>query len=150
MNCDIRHMSKQDSITEKDANSICDIMKDNTSAVIHELESHMPTSVQSYSDLYAAYLHMYDDILGTCYMTEKIFFDKLEIDPGVLRELKKNSESLRKIYVENIDIASKMFNEYVKMRVSAINSFDNYIHTMMESHTRMLSQFNKSENNQSK
>jgi hypothetical protein len=35
----------------------------------------------------------------------------------------------------------KLFDEYVKMRISTIQSFDNYAHVMMESYAKMLSQF---------
>ncbi len=138
-------MSKQESVVEKqeDQISICDIMKDDTSAVIHKLESQAPAFAQNYSDLYSAYLHMYDDLSGTCYIAEKEYFDNLGIDQGVLRELKKTSKSVRDIYVENLDVASKMFNEYVKMRVSAINTFDRYAHNVMESYGNLYSQFNK-------
>ena len=138
-------MSKQESVVGNQENkiSICDIMKDDTSAVIHKLESQTPSLVQNYSDLYSAYLHMYDDLCNTCYIAEKGYFDRLGIDQGVLKELKKTSKSIRDIYVENVEIASKMFNEYVKMRVSAINTFDNYVHTVAESYVNMYSQFNK-------
>ncbi len=35
----------------------------------------MPSMFQNYLDLYTAYLHMIDDIFGTCYIAEKEFFD---------------------------------------------------------------------------
>ncbi|MDH5569873.1 MAG: hypothetical protein OEX98_08825, partial [Nitrosopumilus sp.] len=72
------------------------------------------------------------------------FFDKMNIDQGVLRQIKANSESMQKSYVENMDMTSKFLDQYVKMRISAIKSFDNYIHIMVDSYTNMLSQFNKS------
>ena len=100
--------------------SICDIMKEDTSAMIKKMESKMPTMFQSYSDMYTKYLHTLDDVFGTCYVAEKEFFDKLNIDQGVLRQIKQNSESMRKTYVENIDMAAKFFEEYVKMRMDAI------------------------------
>lgn len=142
-------MSKQESVVGKqeDTISVCDIMKDDTSAIIHNLESQVPTLVQNYSDLYAAYLHMYDDLFGTCYIAEKEYFDKLKIDQGVLKELKKISESIRDTYIQNMDIASKMLNQYVKMRISTINTFDNYVHNAIESYGHMFSQLNKSINN---
>jgi len=93
--------------------------------------------------LYTEYLHMFDDIFGTCYIAEKKYFDKLNIDQGILRQIKTNSESIKNNYIESIDMAAKLFDEYVKMRVSAIQSFDNYVHVMMESYAKMLSQFNK-------
>ena len=134
--------SKHDQHVEK--LSICDIMKEDTSEVIKKMESKMPSMFQSYSDMYTKYLHTLDDVFGTCYIAEKEFFDKLDIDQNMLRKIKQNSESLRKNHIENIDRAAKFFDEYVKMRINAIESFDNYAHVMMESYAKMLSQFNKS------
>ena len=124
--------------------SICDIMKEDTSEIIKKMESKMPSMFQSYSDMYTKYLHTLDDIFGTCYIAEKEFFDKLSIDQGVLRQIKQSSELMRKRYVENIDRSAKLFDEYVKMRMEALESFDSYAHVMMESYAKMLSQFNKS------
>ncbi|MGH1566929.1 MAG: hypothetical protein ACRBB5_05855 [Nitrosopumilus sp.] len=133
--------SKLDKQTEK--LSICDIMKDDTSEIIKEMESQMPSVFQNYSNMYSEYLHMFDDIFRTCYIAEKEFFDKLNIDQGILRQIKKNSESMRKSYVENINMTTKLFDSYVKTRISAVKSFDNYVHIMMESYAKMWSQFNK-------
>lgn len=119
-------------------------MKEDTSEIIKKMESKMPSIFQSYSDMYTKYLHTLDDVFGTCYIAEKEFFDKLNIDQGVLRQIKQNSESMRKNYIENIDMMTKSFDEYVKMRINAIELFDNYAHVMMESYAKMLSQFNRS------
>ena len=124
--------------------SLCDIMREDTSEVIKKMESQMPSLFQNYSDLYTAYLHTIDDIFGACYIAEKEFFDKLNLDQAILRQIKENSESMRNHYIENFDMAAKFFDEYVKMRISAIKSFDEYTHVMMESYAKMLSQFTKS------
>jgi len=129
---------------QKEKLSICDIMKEDTSAMIKKVESKMPSMFQSYSDMYTKYFHTLDDVFGTCYIAEKEFFDKLNLDQGMLRQIKQNSESMRKTYVENIDMTAKFFDEYVKMRMNAIESFDNYAHVMMELYAKMLSKFNKS------
>jgi len=134
--------SKPDKQEEK--LSICDIMKEDTSEVIKKMESKMPSMFQNSSDMYTKYLHTLDDIFGTCYIAEKEFFDKLNIDQGTLRQIKNNSELMRKKHIENIDMAAKLFNDYVKMNISAIKSFDDYVHVMMESYAKTLSQFNKS------
>ena len=133
--------SQQKRIDEK--LSICDIMKDDTSEIIKSMESKMPSMFQNYSDLYTAYLHTFDDIFGACYISEKELFDKLNIDQELLKQIKTNSESMRKTYIENLYMASKFFDEYIKMRISTIRSFDRYVHVMMESYAKMLSQFNK-------
>lgn len=112
--------------------------------MIKKVESKMPSMFQSYSDMYTKYLHTLDDVFGTCCIAEKEFFDKLNLDQDMLRQIKQNSESMRKTYVENIDMTAKFFDEYVKMRMNAIESFDNYAHVMMESYAKMLSQFNGS------
>jgi len=134
--------SKPDKLEDK--LSICDIMKEDTSEVIKKMESKMPSMFQNSSDMYTKYLHTLDDIFGTCYIAEKEFFDKLNIDQGTLRQIKNNSELMRKKHIENIDMTAKLFNDYVKMNISTIKSFDDYVHVMMESYAKMLSQFNKS------
>ena len=141
-------MEKEDTNSKHDQQaeklSICDIMKEDTSEIIKKMESKMPSMFQSYSDMYTKYLHTLDDVFGTCYIAEKEFFDKLNIDQGMLRQIKQNSELMRKKYIENIDMTAKFFDEYVEMRIEAIKSFDIYAHVMMESYAKMLSQFNRS------
>ena len=134
--------SKHDQQEEK--LSICDIMKEDTSKIIKKMESKMPSVFQSYSDMYIKYLHTLDDVFGTCYIAEKEFFDKLNVDQCILRQIKQNSESMREIYVDNIDMTAKFFDENIKMRMDVIESFDNYAHIVMESYSKMVLQFNKS------
>lgn len=124
--------------------SICDVVKEDSSEIIKKLESKMPSLFQNYSNLYTEYLHMFDDLFSTCYISEKEFFDKLDIDQGILKQIKKNSELLKKSYLENIDITAEFFDKYVKMRMSSIHSYDIYAHMMVETYAKMLSQFNKS------
>ena len=58
----------------EDSISICDLMKDHTSTVIKKAESQIPTYTQIFSDVYREYLHVIDDLYGTCYISEKEFF----------------------------------------------------------------------------
>ncbi|MCH9657119.1 hypothetical protein K0U27_00250 [archaeon] len=120
--------------------SICEIMKDDTSEVMRKMESQVPSLFQNYSNLYTKYLHMLDDMFGTGYITEKKFFDNLDIDQGILRQLKANSESVKNSCMQNIEMSSNLFDQYVKMRVDAIKSYDNYVHVMMNSYANFLSQ----------
>lgn len=122
--------------------SVCDVMKKNTSQIIKKMESQLPSNLQLYSDLYAEYLHMFDDLFGTCYISEKQFFDKLGIDQSTLKTFDKNSDELTNFYSSQIDIASNYLGTYVQMRISAIKSYDRYVHVLMDSYAKMLSQFN--------
>ena len=124
--------------------SVCDIMKGNTSEIIRKFESQIPTLIQNYSNLYTAYLHVFDDLFGTCYINEKEFFDKLNIDQSVLKQLKENSQSIKNSYLKNIEITTKFLDEQIKMRISTIQSFENFAHVVMNSYAQTLSQFNRS------
>jgi hypothetical protein len=69
--------------------SFCDILKTDTSEIIKKLESQAPSIFQNYSNLYTEYLHMFDDLFGTCYISEKEFFDNLNINPKTLQQIEK-------------------------------------------------------------
>ena len=131
-------------IPQEENLSVCDILKEDTSEVMQKIESKMPSVLQSYSDMYSKYIHTLDDIFGTCYIAEKEYFDKLNMDQEFLRMIKQNSEMMKKNYFESIDVSAKFFDQYVQMKMKAMESFDNYVHVMMDSYAKMLSQFNKS------
>ena len=122
----------------QDKISACDIMKDNTSKVIKKMESQIPSYVQEYSDLYTEYLHMFDDLFGTCYISEKEFFDKLGFDQETLKTFDNYSKTLTNFYSSQIDMSTNYLRAYVKIRISAIKSYDQYIHAMMDSYAKTL------------
>jgi len=82
--------------------SICDVMKDNTSKRLKKLESQIPSYFQEYSDLYTEYLHMFDDLFGTCYISEKEFFDKLGFDQETLKTFDNYSKTLTNFYSSHL------------------------------------------------
>ena len=123
--------------------SICDLMKDNTSKIIQKLESQTPSYFQQSTDLYSAYLHTLDDVYGTCYISEKEFFDKLNIDQGILAAYRNYSNSVTDAILQQIEIFSKIREQNIQMQISAIQTYDNFMHSMMESYAKYLGQFNK-------
>jgi len=128
--------------TEQDKISVCDVMKSKTSSVIRKMESQIPSYVQEYSDLYAEYLHTIDDLFGTCYLSEKEFFDKLNIDQKTLKEFDNFWSFWEKTATSQIEVSTNFMRTYVQMRISAIKSYDKYVHTMMDFYSKMLSQYN--------
>ena len=138
-------MSKTENVPKIEKKvSVCDIMKNNTSEIIKTIESKTPSLMQKYSDLYMQYLHTIDDIFGTCYISEKEFFDKLNLDQNTLKEVEKFSNSLTKISLNQIEASSKYLDAYMQMRVSALKTYDDFMHVMMDSYAKTLSQLNKS------
>lgn len=118
-------------------------MKNRTSEIVEKMECQIPSTVQQYSDLYTAYLHSIDDVFGTCYISQKEFFDKLGISQEALRNFDKYLESISKSYQDWIDQSSKYGHDYVQNRLSMIKSSDQFIHMVMDSYAKMLAQFNK-------
>ncbi len=125
---------------EKNKTSVCDVMKNNTSKSIKKMESQIPMLMQQYSDLYTAYLHSLDDVFGTCYISEKEFFDKLGIDKKTLKAFEDYSETITDLYSTQVDANSYFLRAYVKTRISQIESFDRFVHVMMDSYSKILSQ----------
>ena len=140
----MKENTKLEQIKQEENLSVCEIMKDDTSEVFRKMESQIPLLFQNYSNLYTRYLHILDDVFGTCYIAEKEFFDRLNIDQGILKQVKENSESIKNAHIQNIEMSSTLFDQYVKMRIDMIKSFDNYAHVMMDSYANFLSQCNKS------
>jgi hypothetical protein len=123
--------------------SICDIMKGNTSAIIQKMESQIPVNFQIYSDMYKEYLHMIDDLFGTCYLSEKEFFDKMNIDDRILKIMDSYGKTYTEIYNSQIENYSGFLKWYSKMRTSGMRSYDKFSHAMMDSYAKMISDFSK-------
>ena len=137
-------MSKTENIskTTLEKISVCDIMKTNTSKVIQKLESQIPSQFQQYSDLYTSYLHTIDDVYGACYISEKEFFDNLNLDQGILKSIQDYSQTMTDAYMDQIALYAKYRQDVVQMQNSSLKVYDNFLHTLMETYSKTLSQFN--------
>ncbi|MCH7758096.1 MAG: hypothetical protein IIA19_06460 [Thaumarchaeota archaeon] len=123
--------------------SICDIMKGNTSVIIQKMESQIPVNFQIYSDMYKEYLHMIDDLFGTCYLSEKEFFDKMNIDDRILKIMSSYGKTYTEIYSNQVENYSSFLKWYSKMRTSGTRSYDKFAHVMMDSYAKIISDFSK-------
>ena len=85
---------------------------------------------------------MFDDFFGTCYISEKQFFDKMGIDQKTLNNFNNYSKTISQNYCAQIDMSTKFLQSYVQMRISTIKSFEDSMHVMMGNYAHMLSQFN--------
>lgn len=125
--------------------SLCELMKEHTSKIIKKAESQIPAYTQLFSDVYREYLHVIDDFFGTCYISEKEFFDKLNINPNYLKVLNEYLDSFTNMYNSQIDISTDFLRNYSQVRISMIKNYDSYMHIMMDSYARMLATFNSSD-----
>ncbi len=136
---------KQESVqSEVQQLSICDVFKENTTAVIEKMESQVPVYLQMYSDLYTEYLHSVDKLFGTCYISQKEFFDKLGIDQGVLRAYSDFWSTIIDIGNTQVDMFMNSQKTYVKTRIEAIKYFNQNAQLMMDNYAKMLLNLTKS------
>ena len=133
---------KAESTEKKDAVSVCDIMKNNTSKIIRKMESQIPTYTQLYSELYTKYLHTIDDLYSTCYVSEKEFFDKLGMDKTTLEAFDAYWKFITDMTLSQIELATNFAKTYVQFRLSALDSYDKLIHLMMDSYAKAWTQVN--------
>ena len=133
---------KAESTEKKDAVSVCDIMKNNTSKIIRKMESQIPTYTQLYSELYTKYLHTIDDLYSTCYVSEKEFFDKLGMDKTTLEAFDAYWKFITDMTLSQIELVTNFAKTYVQFRLSALDSYDKLIHLMMDSYAKAWTQFN--------
>ncbi len=131
------------SMSEEDSLSICNVWKGNTSKIINELELQIPSHFQIYSDMYKEYLRAIDNVFGTCVLSEKEFFDKLNIDPNFLKSLGKYSDFLSSISIKQIENYDNYLKWYSQMRSSGMQSYEEFIHTMMDSYSKTLTNLSK-------
>lgn len=132
-------------VTEKEIDntlSICDIMKSNTSEVIKKIESQIPSYIQLYSDFYKEYLHTLDDLFGTCYISEKEFFDKLGYDQNTLKIMDSYWKSWTNFSIFQIEASTNILKSFLQLRLGTMKSYESFIHQIMDSYAKMLSSFN--------
>ena len=122
--------------------SICDVMKSDSSRIIQKLESQIPLNFQESSILYTTYLQTLDHVFGTCYIAEKEFFDKLNIDQGLLLSFQKYSNFIADMYLKQIETYSKFRQGNIRTQMSLLESYDKLFKNMMESYAKFLSQLN--------
>jgi len=126
--------------TEENKISVCDILKNSTTKVIRKIESHIPTNIQAYSDLYANYLHLLDDYFGTCYLWQKQYFDKLGLDSQSLNAINDYWDIMTDLYCTQIDMIASAQKSNIETREQMIKMCDQYIHQTMEYYGKIFSQ----------
>lgn len=122
--------------------SVCDMLQGNTTKIIRKYETQTPIFVQFYSNYYDEYLHSLEDIFGTCYLSEKHFFDDLGMDGKVLKTLDKFWKNFTEIIISNVDIYTNFRKTQFDVMTSFMKSYDHFVHMEMDYCAKIFSQFN--------
>lgn len=132
-----------DSSEQKATDSIQNIVKENTSEIIEKIDSKIPTYVKLYSDLYKKYLHIASNFCNTSYLTQKEFFDKMGIDDTRLAMFDAYLESVKKMFLLQIDMNENMIQSYVGHRLTALEFYDQMMNGSIANFAKMFSMFSE-------
>ena len=120
--------------------SVCDILKNNTTKVIKKLESQIPPNIQASSDLYTQYLHILDDYLGTCYLWQKQYFDKLGFDKQTLNAVNDYWNVVTNLYCTQIEMVTDAQKSGVGVQEQIMKLCDQYAHQALDYYGKVLSE----------
>lgn len=137
-------MSKTEHLAKDErTNSVCDLMRTNTSEILQKIELQTPIILQGYTNLFTKYLHSFDLMFGTCRISEKQFFDKFGINHSVMDETALYWNLMKNVTTLQIESYSKFLQDYFDFRVSTMESFDKSINAFLEYYSQELSKFTK-------
>ncbi len=137
-----KQVLKEFNSIKKSQVSICDLMKNNSSEILQKMEYQIPTYLQGYTDLFTKYLHSLNTLYGTCYISEKQFFDKLGFDHNVLEPIDEYWKFIKNLTLVQIEVSSKFFEDYIQFRISSVELFDKSMESTLEYYAQALSEFN--------
>lgn len=141
MTSNVTDVKSEKVVENKETLSICDIMKDNVTEIVGKMESQVPTYLKLYSDIYTEYLHTLEDSFGTCYISQKEFFDKFGFDQKSLKVFHIYWNTLTQTITSQIEMSTNSMKVYTQTRIAGIKLYDQYIHLVMDNYAKTLSQF---------
>jgi len=113
-------------------------ISDYTSEVIGKIDSKIPTYVNLYSDLYKKYLHIIDNFYNNYYSNQKEIISKMGVNDAVFTMFDAYLKSVRQMALLQIDITENIFKNYVGLRLSALDFYDQMMNGSMINFTKML------------
>ena len=126
---------------KKNATSIYDTMKNNTSEIVQKIEFKLPVCAELYTALYTKYLHTIDDLCGACYLSEKEFFSNVQSDKEMSQAFGAFSRFITGMTTSQIDIAANFLQMYVQMRIATIESYNMMAQLMIDNYMSAWNQF---------
>ena len=120
--------------------SFTDIIKENTSRMLREMELQSPTHFQIYSDMYKEYLHMLDNVFGMLLFSERELLDRMAggADPGFLDRFGRSADRTTDHVLAQLDGYGDILQWYAKARSQGMKAFDRYMHSMIGAYSEAL------------
>ena len=120
--------------------SFTDIIRENTSRMLREMELQSPTHFQIYSDMYKEYLHMLDNVFGMLLLSERELLDRVAggADPDFLDRFGRSAGRTTDRMLVQLDGYGDLLQWYAKARSQGMKAFDRYMHSMIGAYSEAL------------
>lgn len=123
--------------------SLTDIIKENTSKVLKEVELQSPTHFQIYSDMYKEYMHTLDNMFSMLLLSEKEFIDKMNINPNAISEINRMTEKMTNSFLIHLDNYGDYLQLYAKSRSEMMRACDKHMHSAINLYTQIITNNSK-------
>ena len=128
-------------MVEDKTNSICNVIKDDSTKIIKKLETTGPTQYQLLSNIYTEHLRHLEKIFKACTMAEKELIDKLNVDESVMKNGIAVSNSITAVFLNQIENYSNYLKWYSQVRIGGMKTYEEYSIMMMDAYSKALKNF---------
>ena len=120
--------------------SFTDIIRENMSRMLREMELQSPTHFQIYSDMYKEYLHMLDNVFGMLLLSERELLDRMAggADQDFLDRFGRSAGRTTDRMLVQLDGYGDLLQWYAKARSQGMKAFDRYMHSMIGAYSEAL------------
>ena len=122
---------------EQNTTAVQNTIQGNTSEIIEKIDSKIPKYVKLYSDLYKKYLQTASNLCAKSYLTQKEFYEKMEVGDARFTMFEAYLQSIKKMTLLQMDITETIFQSYVGFRLTALDFYDQMLSGSMVNFAKM-------------
>lgn len=139
-------LAKNQTSSENQYSSVCDIWKDNVHRLVTKIEFQTPIYLQAFSNVHTEFLHCVDNLFGTCYIWQKQYFDRLGIDQKIINAYGNLCESSITNALEFLDLYANYKKFQTDMAIEAMKIGNNYLHWWIDIYGKAVSFWSSNSN----
>jgi|GEM_PF-3357759 len=106
---------------------ISDILEKHTMELMKKFEGHLPLYIKSFSDFSREYMKLLEQSFQINCSIENKIFGNLNLDEKSIKIIDDFLESGSKFYSTQIDISTEFFKNFLNMRLSTMESYNNFV-----------------------
>jgi hypothetical protein len=138
----IKPSKKEYDTEQRPTAAMSSILQHNTTEIIEKIDSKIPSYVQLYSDLYKKYLHMASNLCDVTYSSQKEVYNKIGIGDAGLVMFDTYLNSVKKMFLLQIDLSENMIRSYVNNRLTVLEFYDQMMSKNISNFVKMCPMYN--------